>query len=289
MQARVWRARFVLLLAVTALLLAVACTAAAPPAPTPTTSPPPTPTPEWVRAGWDLVWQDEFNGPELDRNNWTPEIGGTGWGNNELQFYTDRPENVRIEDGQLVIEARDEFFIPRNYTSARLKTEGLHAFQYGRIEARIQIPRGQGIWPAFWMLGNTAGNWPHIGEIDIMENIGSEPNIVHGTVHGPNYSGGEGVGASAIDPGAAYADDFRIYAVEWEAEQIRWYVDDRNYFTLEPDGVPGDWVFDDHPFYLLLNVAVGGRWPGSPDETTQFPQQMRVDYVRVYRPAAAEP
>ncbi len=273
-----------------ALWLLAACTgAASAPAPAPTPMPAPTATAEWDRPGWTLRWQDEFSGPAIDRANWTFDIGdGTlygipGWGNDERQFYTERPENARIEDGVLVIEAREERIIRGDYTSARLKTEGLQELQFGRIEARIQIPRGQGLWPAFWMLGTEGDRWPGIGEIDIMENIGREPHQIHGTVHGPGYSGGNGVGGSLIKPAAPFADDYHIYAIEWEPDAIRWYVDDRLFSTVTPEDVPGDWVFDDHPFYLILNVAVGGHWPGDPDETTPFPQQMRVDYVRVYQ------
>ncbi len=239
----------------------------------------PAPEPPWL-----LVWSDEFDGETIDSDNWTYDIGGSGWGNGEAQYYTDRPENARIEEGQLVIEAREEPYIGKLFTSARLKTEGLQTWTYGRIEARIQIPTGQGIWPAFWMLGEdiTTKGWPGCGEIDVMENIGSEPQRVHGTVHGPGYSGGSGVGNSYRHPeGAAFADDFHVYAIEWEPEEIRWYVDDAHYGTVTAEDVPGEWVYD-HPFFIILNVAVGGRWPGYPDDTTEFPQQMRVDYVRVY-------
>ena len=250
--------------------------------PSPTSTPEPTPTPEWEREGWTLVWQDEFDGEALDSTNWVFDIGGHGWGNNELQAYTDRPENARVEDGLLVIEAREEEFVRRNYTSARIKTQGLLAWTYGRFEARMQLPAGNGIWPAFWMLGadfETVG-WPACGEIDIMEHIGREPNRIHGTVHGPGYSGSGGVGHYTTVPDLAEA--FHVYAVEWEPEEIRWYVDDEEYFKLTPQSVRGDWVYD-HPFFLLLNLAVGGEWPGPPDDSTVFPQFLKVDYVRVYQ------
>lgn len=238
------------------------------------------------RSGWQLVWQDEFDASVLDATKWVQETGGDGWGNNELEFYTARTENARLEAGHLVIEALQEPFGTREYTSARLKTEGLPggAWRYGRIEARLRIPRGQGLWPAFWMLGDHCESvgWPQCGEIDIMENIGREPSRVHGTVHGPQYSGAQGVGFPYDLNGAAFADDYHVYAVEWEADSIRWYVDDARYATLTPQGVPGPWVFD-HPFFIILNVAVGGGWPGSPDSTTSFPQTMLVDYVRVYQ------
>ncbi|MCP4425068.1 MAG: glycoside hydrolase family 16 protein [Chloroflexi bacterium] len=260
------------------------------PTPIPTAPPSPTATPEWMLAGWNLVWQDEFDGDEVNRDDWAFDLGrgAGGWGNHELQWYTDRPENVRLEDGILIIEAREEEFIRSDYTSGRMKTEGLQAWQFGRVEARIQIPTGQGIWPAFWMLGTEGGNWPNIGEIDIMENIGREPNKVHGTVHGPGYSGANGVGTGHTLTAEPFADDFHIFAVEWEPDAIRWYVDDNHYNTITPDDVPGDWVYDDHPFFLILNVAVGGDWPGSPNETTTFPQQMLVDYIRVYQSAGEE-
>ncbi|MEM7112806.1 MAG: glycoside hydrolase family 16 protein [Chloroflexota bacterium] len=230
-----------------------------------------------------LVWSDEFDGDEINLENWTYDLGGHGWGNNEWQVYTKRPDNARIEDGMLVIEARNEQYQGRKYTSARLKTEDLQAFQNGRFEARIKVPEGQGIWPAFWMLGDNfkARGWPFAGEIDIMENIGREPRTVHGTLHGPGYSGGNNVGKAHHIAGK-FTDNFHVFAIEWEGEEIRWYVDDDHYFTLTPDDVPGDWVYD-HPFFFILNVAVGGNWPGYPNDSTEFPQQMLVDYVRVYQ------
>ena len=237
------------------------------------------------RAAWKLVWRDEFDGASLDAARWVRETGGGGWGNDELEFYTDRPENARVENGQLVIEARQESFGGRQYTSARLKTEGLGAWKDGRVEARMRIPRGQGLWPAFWMLGDDIAQvgWPACGEIDIMENIGREPRRVHGTVHGPGYSGAQGVSApyDLAGPGT-FADDYHVYAVEWEADAIRWYVDGVRYATVTPKDLSGPWVFD-RPFFIILNVAVGGSWPGSPDSTTVFPQTLRVDYVRVYQ------
>ena len=243
----------------------------------------PRPTPPWEKPGWSLAWHDEFDGTAIDKANWQFDLGGHGFGNEEHEYYTDRPENARLEDGMLVIEARLEDYQGRPYTSARLKTQGLQTFTYGRIEARLKIPYGQGIWPAFWMLGDNIEtvDWPGCGEIDIMENIGREPAIVHGTLHGPGYSGAAGpTGAYTLTDGR-FADDFHVYAIEWEADEIRWYVDDIHYQTLTRADVHGSWVFD-HPFFILLNVTVGGLWPGYPDDTTTFPQQMRVDYVRVY-------
>ena len=275
-----------ILLSITFILGACAVTA---PEPTPTFVPTPMPSPTAVgeRTGWEIVWQDEFDGPRLDLNNWTFDIGGNGWGNAEWQAYTDEPENVRIEDGMLVIEAREDSTLPagRPYSSARIKTQGLHAWQYGRIEARMKLPYGQGIWPAFWMLGENINDvgWPTAGEIDIMEHVGKEPNRIYATVHAPGYSGGsEGATSNLLVPTDTLKNDFHIFAIEWEENEIRWYFDDQQYFKLTPNDVPEAWIFD-HPFFIILNLAVGGRWPGYPDETTVFPQFLYVDYVRVYQ------
>ncbi|AWL05240.1 family 16 glycosylhydrolase [Massilia oculi] len=237
--------------------------------------------------GWTLEWSDEFDGAALDLGKWLPETGGHGWGNNEMQFYTDRPENVRVEGGHLVIEARKESHEGKDYTSARLKTAGLKETQYGRYEARIKVPKGQGIWPAFWMLGANIKQvgWPKSGEIDIMEIIGKEPANAYGTLHGPGYSGEHAFSKASALSGAEYGDDFHVFAVEWEPKQIRWYRDGIHYHTATPDTVKGEWVFE-HPFFVLLNLAVGGYWPGYPDATTPFPRRMLVDYVRVYRKTA---
>jgi len=219
------------------------------------------------------------------------ETGGGGWGNNELETYTNRTQNAHLQDGSLAIVASKEKFtgtdgIAREYTSARIKTAGLFEQKYGRFEARIKIPEGQGMWPAFWMMGNNIdkAGWPTGGEIDVMENIGKEPAIAHGSMHGPGYSGGKGLSAAYSLPTGKLADDFHIFAVEWEAAAVRFYVDGNLYETRTPADLPAGqtWVFD-HPFFILLNVAVGGDWPGSPDSTTVFPQTMLVDYVRVYR------
>jgi len=257
--------------------------------PTPTSLPPtptitPEPTPEWERPGWTLIWQDEFEGSELDPEKWVAEIGGHGWGNNEYQFYTDRPENVRLENGNLVIEARKEFFIRRQYTSGRIKTQGLLSFTYGRVEARMKLPYGQGIWPAFWMLGDNIDEvpWPLSGEIDIMEHVGKEPRRIYGTVHGPGYSGSGGIGHFTTLPENSLQQEFHTFAIEWDPGEIRWFVDDEQFFKLTSEQVNNEWVYD-HPFFILINMAVGGYWPGYPDESTVFPQFLTVDYVRVYQ------
>ena len=257
------------------------------------TAPGGAPPPEWT-----LAWSDEFDGPAgapVDGAKWVADTGGQGWGNQERQYYTTRTENVALDGGgRLVITARAEppnssyacWYGSCRYTSARLKTKGRFEQMYGRFEARIRIPRGQGIWPAFWMLGADIDQvgWPRCGEIDVMENIGREPAVVHGTIHGPGYSGGSGIsGASRLATGS-FADDYHVFAVEWAPGEIRWLVDGREYRRTTPADLPAGatWSFD-HPFFMLLNVAVGGAWPGDPDASTAFPQQMLVDYVRVYQ------
>jgi beta-glucanase (GH16 family) len=247
---------------------------------------------------WTLAWSDEFDGAAgapVDGTKWIAETGGEGWGNQEREYYTALPENASLDGaGHLVITARAEppsstyhcWYGACQYTSARLMTKGRLESTYGRFESRIRIPRGQGIWPAFWMLGADIGTvgWPKSGEIDVMENIGKEPTMVHGTMHGPGYSGGNGISGSYTLPTGAFADDFHVFAVEWTPGQVRWLVDDQEYHRATPASLPSGttWVFD-HPFYLLMNVAVGGAWPGNPDASSTFPQQMVVDYVRVYR------
>ena len=242
---------------------------------------------------WVLTWSDEFNGPNgsaVDPAKWSVVTGGNGFGNHELEYYTARPENVRQEDGNLVIEAIKQTFtgpdgVTRNYTSGRLKTAGNFAQKYGRFEARIRIPSGKGIWPAFWMLGDniSTAQWPGCGEIDVMESIGAQATV-YGTLHGPGYSGDHGLSSKYSPLTGRFADEFHIYAVEWEPREIRFYVDDHLYSTRTPSDLPRgtSWVYD-HPFFILLNFAVGGDWPGNPDESTAFPQKMLVDYVRVYR------
>lgn len=249
--------------------------------PTPTSTP--WPTPEWERSGWMMIWHDEFTGNELKVKNWAFDIGGDGWGNNELQYYTDRSENARVEDGLLIIEARAEEYENNNFTSARIKTQGLKFWRYGRYEARMKLPSGQGIWPAFWLLGTNVrqDGWPICGEIDIMENIGKEPFTLYGTVHAEGYSGENGLSGS-IDSAEALSDDFHVYAIEWDEGEIHWFLDDQEYFSISANEVPAEWAFD-HFFFIILNLAVGGNWPGAPDDATVFPQQLLVDYVRVYQ------
>jgi beta-glucanase (GH16 family) len=242
---------------------------------------------------WVLTWSDEFNAPNgspPDPAQWLVETSGNGSANNELQYYTTRRENLRHQDGNLVIEARRENYVSpsgvtREYTSARLNTSVHFTQKYGRFEARIQIPFGQGMWPAFWLLGDdiSAVGWPRCGEIDIMENVGREPDKVHGTLHGPGYFGDDGISSVYTNPSGRVADAFHIYALEWEPNAIRFYMDGQLYATKTPADLPphAPWVYD-HPFFIILNLAVGGKWPGNPDTSTVFPQRMLVDYVRVY-------
>jgi beta-glucanase (GH16 family) len=242
------------------------------------------------RPGWTLVWSDEFNAPSgtgVDTTKWNLVNKGDGFGNNELQFYTNRTENAYHDgNGFLVIKAIKEAYMGREYTSARLESNGKFERTYGRFETRLKLPQGQGIWPAFWMLGNDIGSagWPTCGEIDIMENIGKEPSIVHGNLHGPGYSGANPIGQSYTLPnGQKFADAFHTFAVEWELNVVRFYIDDMLYGTKTPADTPSGarWVYD-HAFFILLNLAVGGNWPGAPDATTVFPQMLLADYVRVY-------
>jgi beta-glucanase (GH16 family) len=251
-------------------------------------------------AGYTLVWSDEFNsGTTPDSSKWTYDIGGNGWGNHELQYYTRRLENAKVDGGNLVITARQETYtgaggVTMNYSSARLKTQGLFSQTYGRFEARIKLPAGRGIWPAFWMLGDNIANdgWPKCGEIDIMENVGTEPATNHGSLHGPSSTDSTSDRTATVSlPAPAdspvrqrLSDDFHIYAAEWEPGVVRFFLDSNLYatFTLAEWPAGGTWVFD-HPFFIVLNVAVGGDWPGAPDATTVFPQTMLVDYVRVYK------
>ena len=248
-------------------------------------------------APWQLIWSDEFDGQFLNLNIWEPQIGtGTlyglpsGWGNNERQYYTDRSQNLSVGGGWLTITARREDFNGSEYTSARIRTRGRFEFLYGRVEARITIPSGQGIWPAFWMLPTNSpyGGWAASGEIDIMESTNNADQI-YGTIHhGGPYPGNRSNGgtyAPGIDFGAAP----HLYAVEWDPDQIRWYVDGVQYYSVNsstwsstnaPDNERAPF---DVPFHFLLNVAVGGNFPGPPNGSVGFPMQMQVDYVRVFR------
>ncbi len=244
---------------------------------------------------WQVVWADEFDVDGApDPTKWDYDIGGHGWGNSERQYYTDRTENARVEGGVLVIEAREEAYEGNAYTSARLVTRGKAAWRYGRIEARMKLPYGQGIWPAFWMLPTDSpyGGWPASGEIDIMEYLGHDTDRTYGTLHyGGGSLGHRYTGTHYNLPSGTFDADFHTFAIEWEPRRIRWYVDGHLYqtqTTWSTSEAPFPAPFD-QPFHLLLNVAVGGQWPGYPDATTTFPQRMEVDYVRVYQDLEAYP
>ncbi|GIG41780.1 glycoside hydrolase family 16 protein [Cellulomonas phragmiteti] len=232
----------------------------------------------------DVLWSQEFDGPagtSPDTTQWRFDTGANGWGNAELQNYTTSRDNSALDgEGNLVLTARKQ--ADGSYTSARLTTKGKVALTYGRIEARIKLPKGQGIWPAFWMLGDNNATWPATGEIDIMEYVGKEPNYVYGTVHGPGYLGAGGISGAYRHPqNQDFADAFHTYAIDWKPGEITWLVDGQQYHRVTRSDVGANpWLFD-APFYLLLNVAVGGEWPGYPDATTSFPQQMKVDWIRV--------
>jgi len=240
---------------------------------------------------WVLLWEDDFTGPvdqSPDPAKWTYDVGNgdNGWGNSQLEFDTARPENVSLDgQGNLRIVAREEAYNGFDYTSARIKTQGLFAQAYGRFEARIQLPIGQGIWPAFWLLGEdiTTVGWPQCGEIDIMEYRGQFPSVASGALHGPGYSGGNPLEGSYTLASGGFNEGFHVFAVDWTPGSITWSVDGVAFMTRNVGDVPagGEWVFD-HPFFIILNVAVGGSYVGDPDASTVFPQTMLVDYVRVY-------
>jgi beta-glucanase (GH16 family) len=237
--------------------------------------------------GYNLVWNDEFDGISVNTNDWVFETGTgcphlCGWGNNELQYY--RQQNAWVEDGILTIEARKEDFQGSNYTSARMKTQGKKSFKYGRIDIRAVLPKGQGIWPALWALGNniTSVSWPACGEIDIMEMIGGNgrENRVHGTVHW-DFNGHVNAGGFYTLQSGTFADEYHVFTIIWDETHIRWFVNDNQYYVI--DITPSHMTEFHQEFFFLFNVAVGGNWPGNPDATTIFPQRMKVDYIRVFQ------
>ncbi len=246
-----------------------------------------TPTPD----RWQLVWSDEFdqpNGSFPDPARWNYAIGGTGWGNAELQYYTDDPNNAYIENGMLVIKAEKKNYMENEYVSASLNTTAKGEWTYGRFEVRAKLPGTQGIWPAFWMLPatNNYGEWPASGEMDIMEFIGREPGRVYGTIHyGNPYETKQGY--YELSAGKTFADDFHVFTLEWDPNQLHWFVDGNLYYTTtkwftSASGAAYPAPFD-QPFYLIINLAVGGNWPGYPDSYSTFPQYLYVDYVRIYQ------
>jgi hypothetical protein len=260
-----------------------------------------------------LVWADEFSGAGVDAGNWAFEVGGGGWGNGELETYcapaapgspssqrspsssgvgacdAGRP-NAVVKGGVLHVIARRD--AAGKWTSARLTSKGLKSFQYGRIEARIKIPEGEGVWPAFWMLGDDIDRrpWPACGEMDIMENIGKEPGKIHGSIHGTGFTGTPLGTATQLASGKKFGDEFHTYGVIWAPRKVQYYVDDPEhpYATFTPADLPRGavWPFDDGKYFVLLNLAIGGQWPGPPDAATASQVEMLVDYVRVYQDAA---
>jgi beta-glucanase (GH16 family) len=249
-------------------------------------------TPTWNIAGWDLVWHDEFDGTSIDLSKWEHEVNAKGGGNNELQYYTARSANSYVKDGALVIQALRENFTgaegTREYTSARMRTLKKGDWKYGRFDIRAKLPRGQGLWPAIWMLPTdwVYGGWAASGEIDIMELLGQDIKTVYGTLHyGGQWPDNVHTGTSFKLTQGDFSNEFHVFRLDWEVNEFRWYVDDQLYQTQKQwhtKGKPYPAPFDQR-FHLLLNVAVGGNWPGNPDATTTFPQTMTVDYVRVYK------
>jgi beta-glucanase (GH16 family) len=255
--------------------------------------------------GWTLVWSDEFDGPDgsaVDPTKWVYGGEQDGQYNQELEYYNPSTDNVFVAGGDLHIVAKA---LPAGggglmcwngacqYTSGKIQTKApgataLYQKQFGRLSARMKIPPGQGMWPAFWALGNDidTASWPACGEIDVMENIGSAPATDYGTLHGPNAQNqAESLGGNTMLAMGALSDDFHVYSVQWAMGQIQFLLDDTVYFTGTTAQFPGTWVFDERPFYLILNLAIGGSWPGSPNGSTQFPAELLVDWVRVYDPA----
>ncbi|MEP7110307.1 MAG: family 16 glycosylhydrolase [Ferruginibacter sp.] len=236
--------------------------------------------------GYNLTWSDEFTGAPINLNNWNFETGGNGWGNHELEYYTNSSKNAFITNGgYLVMEARKETIGTSNYSSARMQTLGKREFQFGRIDIRAILPKGKGVWPALWLLGTNISTtaWPACGEIDMMESLGHEPNKTYGTMHWGIAGGGSThTGGNYTLPVEDFSQKFHVFSIIWTADKIEWYVDDQKYFTGNKSDVTGNYPFD-KSFFLIFNIAVGGDWPGNPDATTTLPQRMIVDYVRVFQ------
>jgi len=231
---------------------------------------------------WKLVWSDEFKGKSIDTRKWTFDIGNNGWGNNELQYYTNRPQNAHVNNGHLIIQAKKENHGGSHYTSARMKTQGKFSVNYGKFEMRAKLPHGQGIWPAFWLLGDdiTRVGWPACGEIDIMEYIGKDPSHVHGSTHGVGFDT-----SHSFHHPQGFHNGFHTYSANWQPNRIEFAVDGKVYKVVTPADTHGKWPFNSKKMFIILNLAVGGKWPGNPDGSTHFPQQFVIDYVRVYERA----
>lgn len=239
--------------------------------------------------GYDLVWSDEFDGDMLDESSWTYEIGDgcdknlCGWGNNELQDYSSDPENIFLKDGILTINAEKK--IAGSYTSARIITQDKREYKFGRIDIRAKLPKGQGLWPAIWMLGANINEtaWPACGEIDVMEMVGHEPKKTHGTAHWGNVGEGSQYRGSSFSLNEDFADRYHVFTLLWKNNSLQWYVDETLFYTLTNNDTQGFVYPFNAEFFFIMNVAIGGNWPGSPDETTVFPQKMEVDYIRVFQ------
>lgn len=241
--------------------------------------------------GMTLVWAEEFESDTLDLSSWSYDTGDgcpslCGWGNNELEYYTDLPENAYLAGGNLVISAKPENIMGSHYSSAKLVTRDKKTFKYGRIDIRAKLPTGQGVWPAIWMLSadNTYGGWPTSGEIDIAELVGHEPAKIHGTAHyGPALGYSQSSGSSYSLTTGDFSDEFHIFSIVWAQDSIQWLVDGVRYHSMSRATVGTNIYPFNESFYLILNVAVGGNWPGTPGDDTVFPQTMIVDYVRVFQ------
>ncbi|CDW84395.1 glycoside hydrolase family 16 [Stylonychia lemnae] len=236
--------------------------------------------PALILANWQLVWNDEFNGTSIDSSKWNHDIGGNGWGNEELEYYTDRAENSYVKGGFLHIQGLKEDYNGSQYTSARINSLGKFSQKFGKFEIRAKLPTGQGVWPAFWMLGDNLNQvgWPTCGDIDVFEMIGKQPSVAHGSLH-----------AKGLDTTKEYtsqqgfADDYHTFGIEWYPSKVDFYIDGNTYFSVDKSTTQGDWPYDRNSFFIILNLAIGGNWPGNPDETTNFPALYTIDYVRVYK------
>ena len=238
-------------------------------------------------AGYKLAWADEFNGAKIDPANWSYDIGGSGWGNQESQYYTDG-KNSSLQNGKLVIEARQEDFQGKKYTSSRMITKGKREFMFGRVDIRAKVPKGQGIWPALWMLGSNIDKigWPACDEIDIMELLGHEPKTSYGTIHWGKQGDTKSQntqGVIKLTTAKSFADEFHIFSLDWEKDKLSILVDDKVIFTTTAAKLGASNYIYNNPNFFIFNIAVGGLWPGYPDATTVFPQRMEVDYIRVFQ------
>jgi beta-glucanase (GH16 family) len=239
-------------------------------------------------SGYTLAWADEFNGTQIDPANWGYDIGGGGWGNDEWQFYTAESRNAYVKNGRLIIEALKEKYQNRDYTSARLITKGKREFTFGRVDIRAKLPKGQGIWPALWMLGSNIDQigWPACGEIDIMELLGHQPDKTYGTIHWGKQGAGvsqTAQGSLQLTNGKTFADEFNVFSLDWEKDKLSILVNDKVIFSTTAAKLGAANYLYNSPYFFIMNIAVGGRWPGYPDATTVFPQRMEVDYIRVFQ------